>query len=450
MSKFTRLFPTGAGGTIGALPVRGPVGAGGTIGALPTEGPRSVTNIEPTQTEPEADPKPQRPNSMGRANNKLKRMQDANQRFMDEHWVSRRRSTGTVTGGLIAAHQGLSMIQRLIQLSVIITTGISQVTGLVWDDKGWSLENAVDTLHRSTELSHSAVGALCLMATVTIMLMSEPTVINRVKLRGGTMGWLLATMAVCWAISSVGAGNIVSQAADWASPFIQTITACTAIAVAPDKWQRAWLGIYAAEDKASAYRAMTVKFLCNDGVTRRFLFDTGASASLLPFRLFRKACQRCNLLPPRHRLRAANGMVMDNQGSAEMELRLPGSHLSDPPIAVHRFEVLGDKAMPPSLQILGVDFWDQLNPQTDWKRRTINCCNKEGVEFQLEFDVGTVDNRDRDQHTVHAVQGDRKADQSERGSGASQERFELYAATDVRTPKKGRACTHRSGLSEGQ
>jgi hypothetical protein len=138
-------------------------------------------------------------------------------------------------------------------------------------------------------------------------------------------------------------------------------------------------------------------------------------------------------------LRAANGMVMDNQGSAEMELRLPGSHLSDPPIAVHRFEVLGDKAMPPSLQILGVDFWDQLNPQTDWKRRTINCCNKEGVEFQLEFDVGTVDNRDRDQHTVHAVQGDRKADQSERGSGASQERFELYAATDVHLRRGERA-----------
>jgi hypothetical protein len=49
------LFLTDAGGTIGALPVRGPVGAGDTIGALPIEGPRSRVDTE-VEAEREAGP----------------------------------------------------------------------------------------------------------------------------------------------------------------------------------------------------------------------------------------------------------------------------------------------------------------------------------------------------------------------------------------------------------
>ena len=101
---------------------------------------------------------------------------------------------------------------------------------------------------------------------------------------------------------------------------------------------------------------MNVKWLCNDGEVREFLFDTGAAASLVPTSLFKRMCTSLKLRPSRLRLRAANGQAMSSEGVAPLQLHLPGMSQQEDPIIGHHFEVMSAGAMPAHLKILGVDF----------------------------------------------------------------------------------------------
>ena len=137
---------------------------------------------------------------------------------------------------------------------------------------------------------------------------------------------------------------------------------------------------------------MTVKWLCPDGVVRKFLLDTGAAASLVPYKAVCKACTKIGLRPSRLRLRAANGETMPSNGTGTLQLRLPNTPVNEPPTISHEFEVLLACAMPSHLQILGVDFWDRLKPDLKWGSRMVECTSPStGKKFQMPFEIGHED-----------------------------------------------------------
>ena len=148
-----------------------------------------------------------------------------------------------------------------------------------------------------------------------------------------------------------------------------------------------WTYVTACEDAVTRYRAINVKWLCNDGELREFLFDTGAAASLVPTSLFKRMCTSPKLRPSRLRLRAANGQAMSSEGVAPLQLRLPGMSQQEDPIIEHHFEVMPAGAMPAHLKILGADFWDRLNPIVNWAQRSIHCTAPGGREFEIPFTV---------------------------------------------------------------
>jgi hypothetical protein len=223
-------------------------------------------------------------------------------------------------------------------------------------------------------------------------------------------------------------GRLTSDFLSVATPALQAATGFAAMMRAPSQWRAGWGQVYAAEERQARFKAMTVKFLCPDGKVRSFLLDTGASASLLPMRLFRKVCRLCNLLPSRHRLRAANGMNMGSQGSAVLELRLPDGSIEDEPVASHTFEVMRDGAIPASLQILGVDFWDRLQPEIKWGARTVECTGRDGSRFSLAFEIGGDQGRVPDCCSL-----------SEAGDVV--ESFKLYASEDLHLRQREQRLT---------
>ena len=127
---------------------------------------------------------------------------------------------------------------------------------------------------------------------------------------------------------------------------------CTAY----DSWMNYWTDITACEDAVTRYKATNVKWRCNDGEVREFLFDTGAAASLVPTSLLKRMCTSPKLRPSRLRLRAANGKTTSREGVAPLQLRLPGMSQQEEPSIEHHFEVMPAGAMPAHLKILGVDF----------------------------------------------------------------------------------------------
>jgi hypothetical protein len=100
-----------------------------------------------------------------------------------------------------------------------------------------------------------------------------------------------------------------------------------------DEWFHYWTEVTTVEDAVlvTRYRAMNVKWLCNDGEVREFLFDTGAAASLVPTPLFKGICTSLKMRPSRLRLRATNGQEMSSEGVAPLQLRLPGMTQQEPP-----------------------------------------------------------------------------------------------------------------------
>ena len=154
-----------------------------------------------------------------------------------------------------------------------------------------------------------------------------------------------------------------------------------------NEWIHYWTEITALEDALTMYRAMNVKWLCNDGEVRESLFDTEAAASLVPTSRFKIMCTSVHMRPSRLRLRAANGQAMNSEGVAPLQLRLPGMTQQEDPIIEHDFEVMPPGAMPAHLKILGVDFWDKLNPNVQWSKRNIHCTAPDGREFDLPFTV---------------------------------------------------------------
>jgi len=157
------------------------------------------------------------------------------------------------------------------------------------------------------------------------------------------------------------------------------------------KWYSYWDWILACETRGASFKAMTVQFLCPDGVTRDFLFDSGAAASLLPNKLFRRCCEITGMRPSKLRLRAANGQIMQGMGTSSISLRTPNGDMDEDPIITHRCEVMPDGSMPAELIILGVDFWDKLNPRINWRERSIICTGTNGKEFILPFTIGSKD-----------------------------------------------------------
>ena len=75
--------------------------------------------------------------------------------------------------------------------------------------------------------------------------------------------------------------------------------------------------------------------------------------------------------PSRHGLRAANGQSMGSKGTADLELRSPGMSTADKSLIGHPVEVIPGISMPLSVRILGVDFWDRLDPKIRWKDRGV-------------------------------------------------------------------------------
>ena len=155
------------------------------------------------------------------------------------------------------------------------------------------------------------------------------------------------------------------------------------------KWYRYWTIVGAVEDGASTFRAMTVKWLCDDGIVRDFLFDTGAAASLVPTTVFSRVCKVFKLRPSRLELRAANGQTMPSEGRGVMEMRIPGMSMDEPALIQHEFEVMPKGSIPSSLKIMGVDFWDKLNPCTNWREKKITCTAPDGRKFDLPFSVSS-------------------------------------------------------------
>ena len=151
-------------------------------------------------------------------------------------------------------------------------------------------------------------------------------------------------------------------------------------------WSEYWQAYYNINQICAIKKAMTVRFKCADGVTRTFLLDTGAAASLVRYSMFAKACTKLGLRPSKLRLSAANGKSMASKGTAVMNLWLPDQEMDDSPIISHAFEIMEDNAMPTGLQITGVDFWDRLQPDVMWSKRQVRC-QAGGKEFTMPFSI---------------------------------------------------------------
>ena len=151
-------------------------------------------------------------------------------------------------------------------------------------------------------------------------------------------------------------------------------------------WSEYWQAYYNINQICAMKKAMTVRFKCADGVTRTFLLDTGAAASLVRYSMFAKACTKLGLRPSKLRLSAANGKSMASRGNAVMNLWLPEQEMDETPVISHAFEIMEDNAMPNGLQITGVDFWDRLQPDVMWSKRQVRC-QVGDKQFTMPFSI---------------------------------------------------------------
>ena len=151
-------------------------------------------------------------------------------------------------------------------------------------------------------------------------------------------------------------------------------------------WSEYWQAYYNINQICAIKKAMTVRFKCVDGVTRTFLLDTRAAASLVRYSMFAKACTKLGLRPSKLRLSATNGKSMASRGNAVMNLWLPEQEMDEPPVISHAFEIMEDNAMPNGLQITGVDFWDRLQPDVIWSKRQVRC-QVGGKQFTIPFSI---------------------------------------------------------------
>jgi hypothetical protein len=155
------------------------------------------------------------------------------------------------------------------------------------------------------------------------------------------------------------------------------------------KWYQYWTWIAAVDEAAARYKAMTVQFKCSDGKIRDFLLDTGASASLVPMAMFRRVASSLGLKPSKLRLRTASGSCMQASGTGAISLWLPGENLNNPARIIHDFEVMEAGGMPAKLQIMGVDFWDKLDPVILWRERQVQC-TFQNKTFTVPFQIQKV------------------------------------------------------------
>ena len=125
-----------------------------------------------------------------------------------------------------------------------------------------------------------------------------------------------------------------------------------------------------------------------------YLADFGAATSLEPEATYRAQMRgavrrgfqktKLKLRPSAHKLMAASGCVMPGLGIVDLSLCVPGTR----EVMDHPINVMQNGAMPAGLNILGVDFWDRVNPRFKWAAREIHCTSPSGTDFVLKFSIG--------------------------------------------------------------
>ena len=69
---------------------------------------------------------------------------------------------------------------------------------------------------------------------------------------------------------------------------------------------------------------------------------------------------------------------------------------SEKPLISHEMEVIPPGMMQSSLQILGLDFWEKLNPEIKWKEREIHalgCTRWQDFRHEVLHDKATESNK---------------------------------------------------------
>ena len=94
-----------------------------------------------------------------------------------------------------------------------------------------------------------------------------------------------------------------------------------------------------------------------------------------------RACESMKLAPSRAKLRAASGHMIPVSGVGTLKFLLPKCKVP----YEHRVEVVPEEAMPAGLQILGVDFWEDLRSEIDLPSRSIRGTTPTGEHFELPF-----------------------------------------------------------------
>lgn len=166
-----------------------------------------------------------------------------------------------------------------------------------------------------------------------------------------------------------------------------TATAVSASAAsAGEAWSSHWHGVYQCSRIRARYTAafMNIDTETPEGFIRsKYLVDLGAAASVIPLGAFTKVCLNLKLAPSEASLRGASGHGLSVAGQGQLAVRMPGTNET----FNHTMQVTNDGAMPAKLQILGIDFWHQLNSNIDMASQTVTGTTPNGEHFRAKFHV---------------------------------------------------------------
>ena len=226
--------------------------------------------------------------------------------------------------------------------------------------------------------------------------------IKKWSISARSMAHLIPSTAMCWwegAAAALPAAApvpaLVAGVAASAACYVliatigssATATAASASAAsAAGAWSNHWQGVYQCSRIRARYTAafMNIDTETPEGFIRsKYLVDLEAAASVIPLGAFTKVCLNLKLAPSEASLRGASGHGLSVAGQGQLAVRMPGTNET----FNHTMQVTNDGAMPARLQILGIDFWHQLNSNIDMASQTVTGITSNGEHFKAKFHV---------------------------------------------------------------